>query len=113
MRSTRCLVISSRSRIAVTGRVNGAMTSGRAARARLTSVERSVAFSGYGITSTTSKPGFAALCAARKFSLCVLPKRSFEYMTTTRFGATLASRKISVMYFTALRPKVTALGKFR
>lgn len=56
-----------------------------------------MAFSGNAITSTTSKPGPAALCAFMKLSICVLPKRSFVYIATTRLGLTPASRKISVM----------------
>jgi len=83
--------------MAVAGRVTGAMMSGLAERARATSVARSTAFSGYGITSTISNPGVAALWAIWKLSVCVLPKRSLEYRTTSRLGLTPASRKISVM----------------
>ena len=113
MMSSRCLAISSISEMAVTGRVNGAITSGLAARARETSVERSAAVSGNGMTSTISKPGLAALWAASKPAVAVLPKRSLEYITTMRLGLTPASRKISVMYLTAFLPKVTAEGKLR
>jgi hypothetical protein len=55
----------------------------------------------------------AAFCAVRKLSICVLPKRSLEYMTTTRFGLTPASLKMSVMKRTAFLPKVALPGKMR
>ena len=87
--------------------------SGLSAFARAISVERSAAVSGYGIISTISKPGSSAFTAASKPADWFLPNRSLEYMTTTRLGLTPASRKISVMYFTALRPKVTRPGKLR
>ena len=89
------------------------MISGLADLARDTSVERSWGGSGHGITSTISHEGFAAACAAWKPLALFWPKRSLQYMRTTRFGETPASLKISPKYCTAFRPKDDPVGKFR
>ena len=91
----------------------GAMISGLSALARETSVERSDGGSGHGITSTISQEGAAALCAAWKPRAWFEPKRSLACIRTTRFGDTPASLKISVKYWTALRPKLEPVGKLR
>ena len=65
------------------------------------------------MTWTMSNAGLMALWAATNPSATVLPKRSFVYITTTRLGDTLAARKISVMYRTALRVNVPLDGKMR
>src|SRR5439155_27363428 len=98
---------------ALAGRVIGAMTSGFAAFARETSVERLEGGSGQGMTSTIRHDGLAALCAARNPFDWFWPKRSFVYISTTRFGATPAAAKISSKYRTARRPKLEPVGKFR
>ena len=91
----------------------GAITSGLAAFARDTSVARSDGGSGHGMTSTISHDGLAALWAAWKPRAWFCPKRSLQYISTTRFGDTLASLKISMKYCTALRPKLEPVGKLR
>ena len=91
----------------------GAMTSGCSAFARETSVERSDGGSGHGMISTISHDGFAASHAALKPRIWFVPKRSLACMSTTRFGETPASLKISVKYWTAFRPKLEPVGKFR
>src|SRR5881628_1879119 len=93
--SIRCLRISGNSKRAEAGRVIGAMMSGFAAFAFETSVERSVGGSGQGMISTMSHDGLAVLCAAWKPCAWFWPKRSLQYISTTRFGDTLASLKIS------------------
>ena len=72
------------------------MMSGLAALARDTSVERSCGGSGHGITSTISHAGLAAAYPAWKPRAAFWPKRSLQYISTTRLGATPASLKISV-----------------
>src|SRR5512132_759238 len=111
--SMRCLRISGRRSWALAGRVMGAMTSGLAALARETSVERSWGGSGHGITSTISQDGFAAAWAAWKPFALFWPNRSLAYIRTTRLGDTPASLKISSKYWTAFRPKDDPVGKFR
>ena len=91
----------------------GAITSGFAAFAFETSVERSAGGSGHGMASTMSHDGFAALWAAWKPRAWFWPKRSLQYIRTTRFGDALASLKISLKYWTALRPKLEPVGKLR
>src|SRR5262245_9597756 len=113
MMSMRCFLISGRSSCALAGRVIGAMMSGLAALARETSVERSCGGSGHGITSTISHAGFAAACAAWNPLALFWPKRSLQYMRTTRLGDTPASWKTSVKYCTAFLPKEDPVGKFR
>jgi len=111
--SIRCLRISGNSKRAEAGRVIGAMMSGFAAFAFETSVERSVGGSGQGMISTMSHDGLAVLCAAWKPCAWFWPKRSLQYISTTRFGDTLASLKISMKYWTAFRPKLEPVGKLR
>src|SRR5262249_21374708 len=111
--STRCLRISGKSKSAEAGRVIGAMMSGFAALAFETSVDRSVGGSGHGMTSTMSHDGFAALCAAWKPRAWFWPKRSLQYMSTTRLGDTLAYLKMAMKYWTAFRPKLEPVGKLR
>src|SRR5207245_2517641 len=106
MTSTRCFRISGSRSCALAGRVIGAMTSGFAAFARETSVERSEGGSDQGMTSTISHDGLAALWAAMNPFDWFWPKRSFVYMSTTRLGATRAAAKISLKYRTARRPKL-------
>src|SRR5262245_7302693 len=113
MTSMRCLRISGSRSWAEAGRVIGAITSGLAALARETSVDRSDGGSGHGIVSTISQPGFAALWAAANPRDWFWPKRSLQYIRTTRLGETPASLKISVKYCTALRPNDEPVGKFR
>src|SRR5215813_2301755 len=113
MNSIRCFLISGRRICADAGRVMGAITSGLAALARDTSVDRSCGGSGQGIDSTISHDGFAAACAAWKPFALFWPKRSLQYISTTRFGETPASLKISEKYCTALRPNVEPVGKLR
>ena len=91
----------------------GAMTSGFAAFARETSVERSCGGSGHGMTSTMSHDGFVAVCAAWKPFALFWPKRSLQYISTTRLGETPASLKISPKYCTAFFPKDEPVGKLR
>jgi hypothetical protein len=98
MMSRRCLRSSGSKSWALAGRVIGAMTSGLAALARETSVERSWGGSGHGITSTISQDGFAAACAAWNPLALFWPKRSLQYISTTRLGETPASLKISPKY---------------
>src|SRR5262249_25344810 len=102
-----------RSSSALAGLVIGAMMSGLAALARLTSVDRSDGGSGHGMTSTISHGGVAALWAAWKPLAWLVPKRSLQYMSTTRRGDTPASLKISVKYCTARWPNSVPVGKFR
>src|SRR6185295_11405864 len=111
--STRCLRISGRRSWALAGRVIGAMMSGLAALARETSVERSCGGSGHGMTSTMSHEGLAAAWAAWKPLALFWPKRSLQYISTTRLGDTFASWKTSVKYCTALRPNEEPVGKLR
>src|SRR5207244_3056346 len=111
--STRCLRSSGRRSSALAGRVIGAMMSGLAALARLTSVERSDGGSGHEMTSTMSHGGLAALCAAWKPLAWFVPKRSLQCMRTTRRGETPASLKMSVKYCTARCPKSEPVGKLR
>src|SRR5262245_164313 len=111
--SMRCLAISGNRIWALAGRVIGAMTSGLRDFARLTSVERSEGGSGHAMTSTISHEGFAAWCAAWKPFAWFWPKRSLQYISTTRLGDTPASAKISVKYCTALRPNEEPVGKLR
>ncbi len=99
--------------MALVGRTTGAMMSGFAALALETSVDRSVVFSGNEIVSTTENGGFTASTAAWNCRACVWPKRSLEYMRTTRLGETLASAKISVMNCTAFLPKTAVVTKLR
>src|SRR2546425_6431490 len=82
MTSTRCFRISGSRSCALAGRVIGAMTSGFAAFARETSVERSEGGSDQGMTSTISHDGLAALWAAMNPFDWFWPKRSFVYMST-------------------------------
>src|SRR5262249_19405085 len=111
--SSRCLRSSGSRSWALAGRVIGAITSGLAALARETSVDRSWGGSGHEITSTMSHDGLAAAWAAWKPLALFWPKRSLQYMSTTRLGETLASRKMSVKYWTALRPNDVPVGKLR
>src|SRR6185503_19719580 len=113
MMSRRCLRISGSRSCALAGRVMGAMMSGRAALARDTSVERSCGGSGHGMTSTMSHEGFAAAWAAWKPLALFWPKRSLQYISTTRFGETLASWNTSVKYWTAFLPNEEPVGKLR
>src|SRR3989442_653393 len=76
MTSTRCFRISGSRSCALAGRVIGAMTSGFAAFARETSVERAERGSDHRMTSTISHDGLAAVWAAPRVvdSTCaVLP----------------------------------------
>src|SRR5882672_1316834 len=111
--STRCLRISGRRSWALAGRVIGAMMSGLAALARETSVERSCGGSGHGMTSTISHESLAAAWAAWNPLALFWPKRSLQYISTTRLGDTFASWKTSVKYCTALRPNEEPVGKLR
>src|SRR4029450_9219460 len=113
MNSIRCLRISGNRIWADAGRVMGAITSGFAALARDTSVDRSWGGSGHGITSTISQDRLAAACAAWNAFPLFWPKRSLQYIRTPRFGDTPASLKTSVKYCTAFRPNVEPVGKLR
>ena len=109
----RCLRISGSRSCALAGRVIGAMMSGLADLA-LRDLGREIrGGSGHGMTSTISHAGLAALCAARKPAAWFWPKRSLQYISTTRLGDTLASSKTSVKYCTALRPNDEPVGKLR
>ena len=113
MISIRCLRISGKSSSADAGRVIGAITSGFAAFAFEISVERSDGGSGHGMASTISHDGLAALWAAWNPRAWFWPKRSLQYIRTTRLGDAFASLKISLKYWTALRPKLEPVGKLR
>ena len=60
-----------------------------------------------------SHEGFAAAWAAWKPLALFWPKRSLQYISTTRFGETLASWKTSVKYWTAFLPNEEPVGKLR
>src|SRR3989442_13040709 len=103
--STRCLRISGKSSRADAGRVIGAITSGFAAFAFETAVERSDGGSGHGMASTVSHDGGAALWAPWNPHAVVSPKMSVQYMKTTRLSDTVASLNMSFKHWTTFDPK--------
>src|SRR2546427_10761638 len=111
--STRCLRSSGRRSSALAGRVIGAMMSGLAALARLTSVERSDGGSGHEMTSTMSHGGVAALCAARKPLARVVPKRAVQGMRAEGRGEKPAPLEESGEDWTPARPHDGAGGELR